>query len=84
MRPCPSSLRLVASMLEVLQVAFQVISKNASDRSPELRLVVLDGDHAVAAAGDDLLDDLFLAAHRVDRDQRSLSSRSAPGAAGWP
>src|SRR4051812_14601767 len=52
---------------EVFQVAPQVGEGELLDRGRELGLVVLDGDRAVAAAGDDLL----LAAHRVDRDQRT-------------
>ena len=67
----PVVARLVVPVPEVLQVALQVIEEVRLDRGQELRLVVLDGDHAVAAAGDDLLDDLLLAAHRVDRDQRA-------------
>jgi predicted nucleic acid-binding protein len=54
---------------EVFQVALEVIEEELLDRGQELRLVVLHGDHAVAAAGDDLLDDLLLAGHRVDRDE---------------
>ena len=67
----PLVARLVAPVPEVLQVALQVIEEVRPDRRQELRLVVLDGDDAVAAAGDDLLDDLLLAAHRVDRDERA-------------
>lgn len=68
----PVLMRLVGLMLEVFQVAFQVIEEGLLDRRQELRLIVLDGDNAVAATGDDLLDDLFLTAHRIDRDQRTL------------
>jgi hypothetical protein len=68
----PVLVRLVGLRLEVFQVALQVIEERFLDRRQQLRLVVLDGDHAVAATGDDRLDDLFLAAHRIDRDQRTL------------
>src|SRR3954454_12363146 len=57
--------RLVIAVPQVFQVAFQVIEEIRLDRSPELRLVVLDGDDTVAAAGDDLLDDLLLDAVRL-------------------
>ena len=67
----PLVARLVVPVPEVFQVALQVIEEVRLDRGQELRLVVLDGDDAVAAAGDDLLDDLLLAAHRVDRDERA-------------
>ena len=61
---------LVAPVPEVLHVAFQVIEEELLDRGGELWLIVLDRNDAVTAAGDDLLDDVFLAAHRVDRDER--------------
>ena len=44
----------MAAIPEVFQVAFQVFSKNASIAAREFRLVVFDGDDAVAAARDDL------------------------------
>jgi hypothetical protein len=48
-----------------------VIEEERLDRGQELRLVVHDGDDAVPATCDDLLDDVFLAAHRIDRDERA-------------
>jgi len=61
----------VVPVPKVLQVPLQVVEEEVLDRGQELRLVVLHGDDAVAAAGDDRLDDLLLAAHRVDRDRRA-------------
>jgi len=64
----PILTRLVAPIPEFFQVTFQVMKEVRLDRGHELRLVVLDGDDAVPAAGNDLLDDVLLAPHGVDRD----------------
>jgi hypothetical protein len=63
--------RIVASRLELFQVAFEVIQEERLDGGQEFRLVELDGDDAVAASCVDLRDDVLLAAHRVDRDERA-------------
>jgi len=62
----PVVARLVAPIPQVFQVAFQVIEEVLLDRGQELRLVVLDGDDAVAAPGDDRLDDYLLAASPLE------------------
>jgi hypothetical protein len=67
----PVGARLVVPVPERFQVSLQVIMKIRLDRGQELRLVVLDGDHTVATARDDRLDDLLRAAHGVDRDERT-------------
>lgn len=45
--------------------------KERLDRCCKLRLVVFDGDHPVALASEDPLIDRALAAHRVDRNERT-------------
>src|SRR3954464_9842808 len=49
-----------------------MIEEERLDRGPKRRLVALDGDDTVAPTSDDLLDDLLLAAHGVDRDERAV------------
>jgi hypothetical protein len=45
--------RGIGSVSEILHVAFHVIGKEGLDRLHKFGLVVLDGDDAVAATGDD-------------------------------
>ena len=69
-RPWPDSLVSWLRYLRSSRSRSRCFCEVRLDRLPELRLVVLDGDHEVAAALDDVACDLLLAAHGVDRDQR--------------
>ena len=62
--------RFMAPILEILQVKLEMFLEVSFDCLPELRLVVLEADHEIATAIDNVTRDLFLAAHGVDRDQR--------------
>ena len=66
--------RFIAAILEILQVALEVFLEVSFDRLSERRLVVFEADHEIATALDDVVRDLFLAAHGVDRDQESVRS----------
>src|SRR5262245_7180513 len=52
--------RLVRAVAQILQVTLQVSQEVVGDRLAERGLVVLDGEHEVAAACHDLPGDLFL------------------------
>src|SRR3954466_11598719 len=61
--------RLMASILEILQITLEMFLEMSFDRLPELRLVVLKADDEIATAVDDVARDRFLTAHGIDRDQ---------------
>ena len=53
------------------EVGLQRLREAGVDVLVQVRLVLLDGQHVIPAPGDDLRGDLLLAAHRVDRHQRT-------------
>ena len=55
-------------IINLLQVGLNRLAKDFRDFRREFRLVVLDRDYVVSASLDNLFDDRFLTAHRVDRD----------------
>jgi hypothetical protein len=62
----------MAPIMKTLQVKLKVFIEVCFDCFPKLGLVVLEADHEIATAIDDVTRDLFLATHGIDRDQRVL------------
>ncbi len=65
-------MRLVSAMRNSRKIVIQVLVKERLDRLMQRRLVVFHRQHVVALRADNLLGDVFLATHRVDRDDRAL------------
>ena len=63
---------LEMAILQVLDVAIQMLLEMRSDRLEQVRLIVFYRNHRIAAPFDDPFHDRLLAAHRVDRNDRAF------------